>query len=149
MIYSFSGESKHHLDEKGRLSIPAKFRKWHTDDSDYTFVVTKGQDPCLVAYPSQEWDEIAKKLISLSQFNKRNRAFIRTFCRNAARLKCDKQGRVLIPQSLLDYANIEKDVIIIGTINSLEIWSPENFENHKESQISLDSEYFEDLGEKL
>ena len=149
MINSFSGESKHILDEKGRLSIPAKFRHWLTGDSDYIFVVTKGSDSCLVAYPYVEWDLLAEKLLKLSQFKKKNRAFVRAFCRASTRLKCDKQGRILIPQQLLGYANIKKDVVIIGTLNRMEIWDPETINNHEESRINLDDDYFENLGEIL
>jgi len=149
MINSFSGESKHLLDEKGRLSIPAKYRRWLTDNSDYAFVVTKGSDPCLVAYPFIEWDILAEKLLKLSQFKKKNRAFIRAFSRASVRLKCDKQGRILIPQQLLNYAKIKKDVVIIGTLNCIEFWDPETLDKHEESQIKLDDDYFEDLGEIL
>jgi MraZ protein len=150
MITSFAGQSQHPLDEKGRLSIPAKFRHWlDGDDAEYVFMVTKGSDPCLVAYPLVEWDIIAEQLLKLSNFKKKNRAFIRNFTRSAARLKCDAQGRITIPQELLDYARIKKDVIIIGALNRLEFWDPEMLHNHPESQIPLDDDYFEDLGDLL
>lgn len=149
MINSLTGEFRYSLDNKSRVNIPAKFRQWITDDLEYTFVVTKGSDPCLVAYPVVEWNAKAEKLLKLTQFKKKNRAFIRAFGRSASRLKCDKQGRILIPQQLLEWAHIKKDVVIIGTLNSVEIWDPETLENHKESQISIDDEYFEDLGDLL
>ncbi|MFA4838197.1 MAG: division/cell wall cluster transcriptional repressor MraZ [Candidatus Neomarinimicrobiota bacterium] len=147
MISSFSGESKHSLDDKGRLNVPAKFRRWlNEDDAEYSFVVTKGLDPCLIAYPFAEWDIKSEKLLKLSEFNKINRAFIRAFSRNAMRLKCDKQGRILIPQQLLALANIQKEVVIVGVLNCLELWDPEMLASHAESQRSLDDEYFENLG---
>lgn len=146
MINSFSGESRHSLDEKSRLSIPAKFRRWLSDnDAEYTFVVTKGLDPCLSAYPSVEWDVKSEKYLKLSEFNKLNRAFIRAFSRNAVRLKCDHQGRILIPQHLLELANIKKEIIIIGALNCLELWDPESLANHEESKKNLDDPCFENL----
>jgi MraZ protein len=148
MITSFTGESRHFLDEKSRLSIPAKYRRWLAEeDSEYTFIVTKGADPCLIAYPAVEWDTFVEKLRNLSQFKKKNRAFIRTWSRNSIRLKCDKQGRILMPQRLLDFANIKKEVTIIGALNYLELWDSEMLKEHQESQIPLDDNYFEDLAD--
>lgn len=150
MITSFAGESKHILDEKGRIAIPARYRRWLSDDHQaYAFVVTKGSDPCLVAYPYIEWDRLSEKLMQLSQFKKKNRAFVRAISRNSVRLKCDKQGRISIPRMLLDFAGIQKEVMIIGTLNCLELWDPKVLENHKESQIPLDDDYFEDLGSEV
>jgi len=150
MITAFAGETHHPLDEKNRLSIPAKYRRWlDGEEAEYTFVVTKGSDPCLVAYPSTEWDILSEKLLKLSYFKKKNRAFIRALARSSSRLKCDGQGRILIPPALLEYAQIKKDVTIIGALNRLEFWDPETLEKHEESSIPLDDEYFEDLGDIL
>ncbi|MCD6204112.1 MAG: division/cell wall cluster transcriptional repressor MraZ [Candidatus Marinimicrobia bacterium] len=150
MITTFAGESKHFLDDKNRLSIPAKFRRWGDgEDPENAFFITKGSDPCLVAYPEPEWEIFTEKLKKLSQFKKKNRAFIRTWSRNSVRLKCDKQGRVLIPQEHLDFAGIKKEVIIIGALNYLELWDPETLAKHQESQIPLDDDYYEDLADIL
>jgi len=150
MIISFSGKSEHTLDTKNRLSIPAIYRRWQQDDSDYTFVVTKGPDPCLIAHPSVEWDIIAKKLLSnLSQFNTRHTAYVRAYCSEASRLKCDKQGRILIPQPLLDYARITKEVTIIGMINRLELWNSAQYRQHEPSHLSPDDEFFKGLDELI
>lgn len=150
MITAFAGETRHPLDEKNRLSIPAKYRHWlDGEETEYTFVVTKGSDPCLVAYPSTEWDVLSEKLLKLSYFKKKNRAFIRALARSSVRLKCDGQGRILIPSTLLEYANIKKDVTIIGALNRLEFWDPQTLEQHEESSIPLDDEYYEDLGDIL
>jgi len=150
MITSFAGESKNFLDEKSRLSIPAKYRRWISgEDTECTFFITKGSDPCLVAYPEPEWEIFTEKLQRLSQFKKKNRSFIRTWSRNSIRLKCDKQGRVLLPQEHLDFANIKKEVVIIGALNYLELWDPETLEKHQESQIPLDDDYYEDLADIL
>ena len=148
MITSFAGESKHFLDDKNRLSIPAKYRRWISgEDPEYTFFITKGSDPCLVVYPEPEWGVFTEKLQQLSQFKKKNRAFIRTWSRNSIRLKCDKQGRVLLPQEHL--AGIKKEAAIIGALNYLEIWDPETLAKHQESQIPLDDDYYEDLADIL
>jgi len=150
MITVFAGETHHPLDDKNRLSIPAKYRRWATDgDSGCTFVVTKGSDPCLVCYPATEWDGLSEKLLKLSYFKKKNRAFIRALARSSVRLRCDGQGRILIPPTLLEYANIKKEVTIIGALNRLELWDPQTLDQHAESSIPLDDEYFEDLGDIL
>ncbi len=148
MKTSFAGESRHFLDDKNRLSIPAKFRRWlDGDEPEYHFFVTKGSDPCLVAYPEPEWENFTEKLQKLSQFKKINRAFIRTWSRNSVRLKCDKQGRILLPQEHQEFAKIKKEVVIIGALNYLELWDPEILKQHKESQIPLDDDFFEDLAD--
>ncbi|MBO8131083.1 MAG: division/cell wall cluster transcriptional repressor MraZ [Candidatus Marinimicrobia bacterium] len=145
MINYFSGESKANIDEKGRIIIPARFRKWEYPDSEPVFVVTKGFDPCLIAYPSSEWDDFAEKMMKLPRSNKKYRAFIRNVCRTAVRLKCDKQGRITIPQNLLDFANIKNEAILIGVLNSIEIWDPETLNNHHETNQELDDEFYQNM----
>jgi MraZ protein len=116
----FLGEFAHTIDDKGRLTIPAKFR----DDLASGVVITRGLDGCLWAYSRSEWEELAEKISRLPTTNPAARNFSRFMFANAFDSIPDRQGRVLIPQNLRDYANIESDTIIIGVMNRLELWNP-------------------------
>jgi MraZ protein len=119
----FLGEFSHTLDDKGRLTIPAKFR----DELAGGLVITRGIDHCLAVYPRQVWEHLAARITQLpiSQRNARN--FGRLMFSGAADFVPDRQGRVLIPQPLRDYAGLDGDAIIIGLYDRLEIWNPENW----------------------
>jgi len=119
----FIGEHKHSLDIKGRVIIPAKFRELLGD----RFVITKGLDNCLFAYPLEEWQSLAKKLNSLPLTDKDVRMFIRFFFAGAFECEIDKQGRALIPQNLREYAKLEKDIVVTGALSRIEIWSNEEW----------------------
>lgn len=114
----FLGEYQHSIDPKGRLIIPAKFRDYLGDQ----FVLAKGLDGCLFVYPLEGWHELEDKLRSLPLTQKDARAFARIFFSGASEAELDKQGRVLLPPTLRNYAHITKDVMIIGVGNRLEIW---------------------------
>ena len=139
------GEYHHNIDEKGRLIIPAKFRNELGDK----FVITKGLDKCLFIYSLTEWNKLIEKLSAL-QFTKKNvRAFERAFIGGASTIEFDKQGRINITSPLVHYANIEKECVIIGVNERLEIWSKEEFEKYmKENEESLE-EITEDLFDSL
>jgi len=115
----FFGEYKHNVDDKGRMSIPSKFR----DELGENFFVTKGLDQCLFIFPSIEWELFQSKLKQLPLSNPNARAFKRFF--NASAIDCtlDKQGRINISQVLREYASVEKEVNIIGVGDRIEIWS--------------------------
>ena len=115
----FMGEYHHSIDDKGRLIIPAKFRSELGDK----FVITRGIENCLFAYPEKRWEEIVHKLESLPFTKKDARNFTRFFLSGATVAEFDKQGRVNITSPLINYASIEKDCVIIGTGDRLEIWS--------------------------
>lgn len=116
----FLGEFAHTIDDKGRLTIPAKFR----EDLASGVVITRGLDGCLWAYSRSEWEQLAEKISRLPTTNPAARNFSRFMFANAFDSIPDRQGRVLIPQNLRDYANIESDTIIIGVMNRLELWNP-------------------------
>ena len=118
-IYMFLGEYHHSIDDKGRLIIPAKFRSELGDK----FIITRGIENCLFAYPEKRWEEIVHKLESLPFTKKDARNFTRFFLSGATVAEFDKQGRVNITSPLINYAGIEKECIIIGTGDRLEIWS--------------------------
>lgn len=120
----FMGEYNHTIDAKGRLIIPSKFREALGD----VFVVTKGLDGCLFVYDNAEWNVFEEKLKSLPLTNKDARQFVRFFLAGAAEAEVDKQGRILIPNVLREFAQLNKDVVLIGVASRIEIWSKERFE---------------------
>lgn len=117
----FMGEHLHSIDTKGRLILPAKFREGLGD----TFIATKGLDNCLFVYTKEEWAILENKLKQLPLAKPEARAFVRFFFAGAAELECDKQGRVLIPNTLREYAKLDKDVVVLGVSTRIEIWSKE------------------------
>ena len=118
------GEYNHTIDAKGRFIIPAKFRETLGDK----FIVTKGLDGCLFVYPKSEWSSFEEKLKVLPLTNKDARQFTRFFLAGAAACEVDKQGRILLPQVLRDFAQLEKEVVLIGVASRVEIWSKINWE---------------------
>ena len=129
----FMGEYNHTIDPKGRLIIPAKFREALGDE----FVVTKGLDGCLFVYANTEWNNFEEKLRTLPLTNKNARQFTRFFLAGAAACEVDKQGRILIPQVLREFAKLEKDVVLLGVASRIEIWSKEVWE---ESSSTYDTD---------
>ena len=132
----FMGEYNHTIDPKGRLIIPAKFREALGDE----FVVTKGLDGCLFVYANTEWNNFEEKLRTLPLTNKNARQFTRFFLAGAAACEVDKQGRILIPQVLREFAKLEKDVVLVGVASRIEIWSKTKFDEFMASQKDTISE---------
>ena len=120
------GEYNHNIDDKGRVSVPAKFR----EDLWISFIVTKGLDNCLFAYSKEEWTKFEEKLKSLPLTNPNARNFIRFFFSGATECEIDKQGRINIPQSLREYAELGREVAIIGVSTRVEIWNREKWNNY-------------------
>lgn len=131
----FIGEYQHAIDTKNRIIVPSKFREALGDG----FVITKGLDGCLYAYPMEEWKILEDKLKKLPLTNKDARAFVRFFFSGANEIEVDKQGRALIPQNLLEYAAIKKEIISIGVSTRLEIWSKEKWEDYNNQNIDYES----------
>lgn len=113
------GEYEHTIDNKGRIILPAKLR----DELGASFILTKGLDNCLFVYSQEEWAILENKLKQLPLAKPEARAFVRFFFAGAAELECDKQGRVLLPVNLREYAKLDKDAVVIGVSNRVEIWS--------------------------
>ena len=143
----FTGEYSNTLDLKNRVNIPAKFRKALDPINDKTFVITRGFDPCLALYPISEWNIVEHQLASLSSIRNRNREFVRSIVRYASYVQYDKQGRIIIPDNLKNYAEIEKEVLIIGMINKIELWSPEKIKKYDNNQMNIDD--FDDLADDI
>ena len=135
------GEYQHNVDTKGRLIIPSKFRE-HLDDS---FVLTRGLDNCLFGYPMNEWRKLEEKLKELPVTKKDARAFTRFFFSGATEVEIDKQGRINIPNNLRSYAKMDKECVVLGVSNRLEIWAKDAWDNYYvESEDS-----FNDIAENM
>ena len=119
------GEYNHTIDAKGRLIIPSKFRETLGDE----FVVTKGLDGCLFVYDNAEWSAFEEKLKSLPLTNKDARQFVRFFLAGATLAEVDKQGRILVPANLREFAGLEKEVVLVGVASRVEIWSKVRWED--------------------
>ncbi len=128
----FLGEYQHSLDAKGRIIVPAKFR----EGLGIRFVATKGLDNCIFLYPLEEWRTIEGKLRELPFTKADVRSFARFFFSGASDLEIDKQGRILLPVNLRDYAGIEKDLIVIGVGARVEIWSAEKWAEYNQTAES-------------
>ena len=120
----FMGEYNHTVDTKGRLIIPSKFRETLGDE----FVVTKGLDGCLFVYDNTEWQKFEEKLKALPLTNKDARQFVRFFLAGAASVEVDKQGRILLPSVLREFAGLDKEVVLVGVASRVEIWSRTKWE---------------------
>lgn len=131
----FIGEHQHTIDPKGRIIMPAKFR----EDLGESFVVTKGLDNCLFVYPNPEWKILEDKLRTLPLTSKDARAFTRFFFAGACECQLDKQGRILIPSNLREYAKLDREIVTIGVLSRVEIWSREVWEGYND-QADMDHE---------
>lgn len=141
----FIGEYSHNLDDKGRLAIPKKFRT----ALKAGMVVTRGLDDCLFVYTQEEWKVLAEKLASLPFSQANARAFARLMLAGAMEIIPDKQGRVMLPEYLREYAQLGKEVIVAGLYNRLEIWDTKQwrvYTNHTEASKNDIAETLADLG---
>jgi len=129
MLY-FSSEYECKLDAKGRLVLPAKIKSNLPESSGNEIVIRRGFEPCLVIYPELEFNKIYNKIVGLNEFNEKYRLLQRTFFRGSTPVELDTMGRFLIPKSMLKFAQLEKDVIIVGLGNRAEIWNPDLYEEH-------------------
>jgi len=140
----FRGRFEHIVDSKGRVSIPAKFRELLAEKYDDRLILTNF-DRCLVAYPYEEWRVLEERVSSLSMVKKEVKAFQRFFISGATECPIDKLGRILVPPTLRDYAQLGRNVIFAGMLRKFEIWSKERWlEEIKRSEVD-----FEWMGEAL
>lgn len=139
----FMGEYNHTLDAKGRLIIPAPFR----ENLGEQFVATRGLDRCIFVYPRPEWYILEERLKSLPLTRKEARIFARFFFSGATECDFDKQGRIFLPANLRKYAELNKDTVIIGVSNRVEIWSSSYWEGYLEAALNKDEELAETIQE--
>ncbi len=137
------GEYKHTIDPKGRVAIPAKFREKFTAGA----IVTRGLDHCLFVFSKSEWEILAQKIISLPLAQADSRAFARLMLSGATDVELDVQGRILIPDSLRNYAQMKKQVVVTGMYTRVELWDTDAWEAYKKKTESAADEIAEKLSE--
>ena len=137
----FIGEYRHNTDNKGRIIIPARFR----DDLGERVVLTRGLDGCITVYTLAQWDKVLEGLRVLPTTKKESRMYIHMLTAKAAECEFDAQGRVLLPQSLIDEAAIEKECVVIGVVDHVEIWSSQRWDTYYADA----SASFETIAEQL
>ena len=141
----FYGEYEHTIDKKGRIIIPSRFRESFKEYDVERFYITRGLDKCLFLFTEDEWKSQESKFRSISFTKSEARKFNRLYFSGAARLESDKQGRILLPKYLKDFAEIKRDVVIIGVSNRIEIWSKEEWQEYYKSSKGS----FEEIAEKM
>ena len=149
LYQSFTGEYNNSLDGKNRLNIPAKFRKTLDPINDRTFVLTRGFDHCLLLYPLNEWKQVETQLSQLSSIRSRDREFVRSITRHATPVQYDSQGRIQIPDALINFSGIQKDVHVIGMIKKIELWDPTILNTQDKLSNHVADEDFNDLANEI
>jgi MraZ protein len=124
---NFIGEYECKLDAKGRLMLPSSLRKQLDPSAQEKFVMNRGFEKCLVLYPKNDWKYISEEVNKLNQYVKKNREFIRYFYRGATELGLDGTGRMLFPKRMLEYAGVEKEVVLFAYGNRIEVWDKETY----------------------
>ncbi len=137
----FLGEYRHTLDPKGRIVLPADVR----DDFADGCVVTKGQEKCLYVFPLSRWEEEVEKLNRLPRTNKKVRSYLRSYLSGAKEVVPDKQGRVMLPEHLRTYAGLDREAVVVGVLDRIEIWN----EGSWEDLSSGADEYLANIGEEF
>ena len=141
----FYGENLHTIDRKGRLILPAKFRESARNNFIDKFFITRGLDGCLFMFSEEEWHTQEQRFKNLSITKQQARIFNRLYFSGAVEVIVDKQGRVLIPQFLKDFAGIKRDVMIVGVSNRIEIWAKEKWQEFYGNNQPV----FEEIAEQL
>lgn len=141
----FYGEHEHTIDKKGRLIIPSKFRESFKEYDIEKFYITRGLDKCLFLFTENEWKSQESKFKAMPFTKTESRRFNRLYFSGACEVECDKQGRILIPKYLKDFADIKRDVMIIGVSNRIEIWSRTDWNEY----YNTSKESFEEVAEKI
>lgn len=141
----FYGEYQHTIDRKGRIIVPSKFRQVFKEHYVEKFYVTRGLDGCLFVFTEDEWKAQEQKFKAMPFTKQEARRFNRLYFSGACDIMCDKQGRILLPQYLKDFAGIKRDVVIVGISNRIEIWSKDRWDSFYKNY----NQAFEDLAEKI
>ena len=110
------------MDAKGRFLLPVALKKQLAEESASQFVINRGIEPCLTLYPMQSWEPIFSEVSKLNEFDPKVRQFRRYFLNGATNLELDSAGRLLLPKSLMDYAGLVKDIVLVSAVNKIEIW---------------------------
>lgn len=132
-VSGFKGQETYPVDAKGRVNIPAKMRRVLAPEAQDTFVLTRGTDRCIVAYPLNEWRRYEERFAQLNQYDEKQRFFLRMILSWCEEVELDPQQRIAIPRRLLEFAGIEGKVTIVGMMDHLELWNPDEFVRYLES----------------
>lgn len=143
---SFKGQYEHSVDNKGRVSFPAKLRKSLNPQAQERFTILRGLEPCLYLYPEDEWQNVEKQLSQINSFTKEGRTVKRNFLRFAEDLSLDNQNRIPLPSKLMEWAGIDGKAIFIGSGERIEVWSPEKLDAI-DSDLSFES--YQELFERV
>ncbi len=141
----FLGEFSCAIDNKNRLRVPAALLKQLLPSDMGRFVVNRGFEKCLVLYPISEWERVFARINKLNTFKKEHREFKRSFLRGATELMLDSAERVLIPRQLMEYADIENEVILAANGSIIEVWNPKVYD----AMLSEDSDKYSELAERV
>ncbi len=140
----FTSEYESKLDAKGRLVLPARIKAQLPSGEGDELVIRRGFEPCLILYPMVEFKKVFSKISGLSEFNEEYRKLQRNFFSGTATVELDANGRFVIPRNMLNYAQLEKDLILVGMGNKVEVWNPSIYEKH----LIKDSSELSKLAEK-
>lgn len=140
----FTSEYECKLDAKGRLVLPARIKGNLPEASGNELAIRRGFDRCLIVYPMVEFNKLYSRIAGLSEFNEENRKLQRNFFRGSSVVELDANGRLLIPKPMIQYAELGKDVIVVGMGNRIELWEPKLYNK----QLIEDPEEFSDLAKK-
>lgn len=141
----FRGQFTYLMDSKGRIAIPAKLRKHISAEANDTFVITRGLSNCIDLYPLDEWQKIEEKLLGLNSFQPDDARFIRMISQYATDDVMDVQSRIMVPAALINYAKIEKEVLIIGALKKIEIWNPKIYNEY----LNQSPQSYEEIAAKV
>jgi MraZ protein len=132
-MIGFLGEYEVTMDAKGRFLLPAGFKKQLGETSANLFVINRGIEACLTLYPMQSWEPIFAEVSKLNEFDPKVRQFRRYFLNGATQLELDSAGRLLIPKALMEYAGLEKDVVLVSAVDKIEVWDKTRYTKFFES----------------
>jgi MraZ protein len=141
----FLGEFECKLDDKGRFALPSGLKKQVPQEAGEKFVLNRGFEKCLVLYPRNEWDKITEEINKLNPYVKKNRDFLRYFFRGATEITLDNAARILLPKRLQEYAGINREIVLFGHTNKIEVWAAELYD----TMLGDEPEDFADLAENV
>lgn len=127
-MLGFIGEYESTVDAKGRFLLPSGFKKQLPEGESAIFVLNRGFEQCLTLYPIQSWNPIFQKISSLNDFDPKVREFRRYFLNGATQIEPDTAGRILLPKSLMEYAGLQKDIVLVSAVNKIEIWDKDKYQ---------------------
>ncbi|HYG01913.1 MAG TPA: division/cell wall cluster transcriptional repressor MraZ [Chryseosolibacter sp.] len=126
----FTSEYECKLDSKGRIVLPSRIKAQLPEEGSNELVIRRGFEQCLIVYPMVEFKKVFSKISGLNEFNEEYRKLQRNFLSGVVTVELDNNGRFLIPKNMLTYASIEKDAMLVGTGNKVEVWNPSIYEKH-------------------